>query len=76
MSPADQTSCFKHYCRLCHELAFVDVKLTPAPFPRCCGKPMAYLGTVDAAPGRDSTLKQIRDHSAATNTRGEIGEPS
>lgn len=25
-------------------------------YPRCCGKPMAYLGTVDAIPGRDETL--------------------
>jgi hypothetical protein len=28
-------------------------------YPRCCGKPMAFLGYVEAVPGRDETLKII-----------------
>lgn len=58
MSAETEIECFKHYCRNCHEMEFVPRgKGAETAYPRCCGKPMAYLGVVTAIPGRDKTLK-------------------
>lgn len=48
--------CFKHYCRNCHAMEFVPRANSGSEYPRCCQKPMAYLGVVDAIPGRDKSL--------------------
>lgn len=57
-SSATETRCYKHYCRLCHTMEFVPVAAgAMAPHPFCCGKITAYLGVVDAVPGKDTTLK-------------------
>ena len=53
----EMVRCFKHYCRICHAMNFVRYgNGKQSEYPRCCGKPMAYLGIVDAIPGRDETL--------------------
>lgn len=57
MRTTNEKRCFKHYCRICHAMEFVENK-PDAPTPRCCGKNMAYLGIVDATPGRDESIKK------------------
>lgn len=56
---AQETRCYKHYCRMCHTMEFVPVSLPACDdrIPRCCGEGMPYLGIVDAIPKRDESLK-------------------
>ncbi len=57
---AKEQRCYKHYCRVCHAMEFVPHVSGGKndTYPRCHGKPMAYLGIVDAIPGRDETLNK------------------
>lgn len=51
-----ECQCFKHYCRSCHAMHYIRRAESGAAYPRCCNKAMAYLGIVDAIPGRDESL--------------------
>jgi hypothetical protein len=55
---APEVRSYKHYCRACHAMHFIAVTAdsSSAEYPACCGRRMAYLGVVDARPGRDESL--------------------
>lgn len=65
---ASEVRCYKHYCRVCHAMHFVpDGDAATAEYPRCCAKSMAYLGIVDARPGRDETLMRGKPNAEVSH---------
>lgn len=70
---ASEVRCYKHYCRTCHAMHFVPAgDATTAEYPRCCTKSMAYLGIVDARPGRDETLMRGKPNPKLTGPQGPV----